>query len=264
MEKITTKFNKEISISIVSHSQMHLIKDLLHDINEYCNAVSIELILTLNLDEILPFAVVDFSFPIKVIRNPVPLGFAANHNQAFTQATGQFFCVMNPDISISEDPFPMLIACLQDSTIGVVAPLVVGESGKIEDSARFFPTPFKILCKVFSGCKGSDYVINNVPIFPDWVGGMFMLFSCEIFEKLNGFNGRFFLYYEDVDLCARLRLRGYEVVLSPAVKVIHDARRNSHRDFKFFKWHLMSMLRFFCSAVFLQVFWQKLIIEKIK
>ena len=77
---------------------MHLIKDLLHDINEYCNAVSIELILTLNLDEILPFAVVDFSFPIKVIRNPVPLGFAANHNQAFTQATGRFFCVMNPDI----------------------------------------------------------------------------------------------------------------------------------------------------------------------
>lgn len=247
-----------ISISVVSHGQISLIENLLHDINEYCDGSSLELILTLNLEEKLSFTADSFSFPIKVIRNPIPLGFAANHNQAFAKAAGGFFCVINPDIRLNNNPFPELLECLQQTTVGVVAPLVVGNSGNVEDSARFFPTPFKILCKVFGGCKGSDYVIKNEPVYPDWVGGMFMLFPHEVFEKLNGFNERFFLYYEDVDLCARLRLKGYEAVLCPSAKVIHDARRSSHSSFRYLKWHLTSMLRFFCSVVYLQVLWQKL------
>lgn len=254
----------EISISVVSHLQIHLIKNLLYDINKYCQGSSLKLILTLNLEEMLPFSVDGFSFPIKVIRNPLPLGFAANHNQAFTQSTGQFFCVMNPDIRLNDDPFSALLECLKLPLVGVVAPSVVGEYGNVEDSARFFPTPLKILCKAFGRCKGSDYVIKDEPIYPDWVGGMFMLFPREVFEKLNGFNEQFFLYYEDVDLCARLRLLGYEVVLCPAAKVVHDARRSSHGSFRYLKWHLTSMLRFFCSVVFLQVFWRKLTMKNVK
>ena len=253
-----------ISVSVVSHGQIDLIKNLLNDINAFCQESSIELILTLNIEENLPFATDNFVFPINVIRNTSPLGFAANHNQAFKRSTGQFFCVVNPDIRLNEDPFPALLSSLQDSTVGVIAPLVVSNGGHIEDSARFFPTPFKILCKVFGGGKGSDYVMKGQVIYPDWVGGMFMLFPHKIFENLTGFNEQFFLYYEDVDLCARLRLKGYEVVLCTAAKVIHDAQRTSHKSLKYFKWHLISMLRFFCSAVFLKIFWQKLTRVKVK
>jgi len=264
MENITAKSAAEISISVVSHGQIDLIENLLHDIDEHCRVIPIELILTLNLKETLPFVVDSFSFPIKVVRNTTPLGFSANHNQAFAQATGQFFCVMNPDIRLNHDPFPALLECLQQPLAGLVAPLVLGQGSRIEDSARFFPTPFKILCKALGGCKSSDYIVKDEPIFPDWVGGMFMLFPRAIFKKLNGFNQRFFLYYEDVDLCARLRLRGYEVVLCPAAKVIHDARRSSHRSFRYLKWHLASMMRFFCSVVYLQVCWRKLTRTNIK
>ena len=165
---------------------------------------------------------------------------------------------MNPDIRLNEDPFPALLSCLQDFNVGVVAPVVLGEDGEMEDSARYFPTPFKILCKAFGKCKGSDYVVSNEPIFPNWVGGMFMLFPSEIFKQLDGFDQKFFLYYEDVDLCARLRLLGYEVVLCPAASVVHQARRSSHSDFKYMIWHIASMMRFFCSGVFLQTCWRKL------
>jgi len=79
---------------------------------------------------------------------------------------------------------------------------------------------------------------------------MFMLFPSEIFKQLDGFDQKFFLYYEDVDLCARLRLLGYEVVLCPAASVVHQARRSSHSDFKYMIWHIASMMRFFCSACF--------------
>lgn len=250
MEEIVSSCNADISISVVSHGQINLIACLLHDIEKNCQLASIELILTLNLDETLPFTTNTFSFPVKVICNVKPLGFSANHNQAFAQATGQYFCVMNPDIRLPEDPFSVLRACLNDSSIGVVAPMVVSTSGNLEDSARRFPSPLKILCKVFGKCRGSDYVVKDKILFPDWVGGMFMLFRRDVFELLGGFDQKYFLYYEDVDLCARIRLQGYEVILCPDARVVHEARRDSHRKLKFFAWHLTSMLRFFLSPVY--------------
>ncbi len=257
MSPIAAKQSPEISISVVSHAQIQLIECLLHDINRHCRASLIELILTLNLDEILPFAPDSFSFSIKVIRNPIPMGFATNHNQAFTYAKGRFFCVMNPDIRLNGDPFKALLVSLQDSAVGVAAPLILNTSGEIEDSARRFPTPLKIFCKAFNRCQGSDYLVKDNPIFPDWVGGMFMLFPRDVFKKLGGFDQRYFLYYEDVDLCARLRFKGYEVALCPDAQVTHFARRDSHHSFKYLKWHLMSMVRFFCSFLFLKIFWSR-------
>jgi N-acetylglucosaminyl-diphospho-decaprenol L-rhamnosyltransferase len=61
-----------------------------------------------------------------------------------------------------------------------------------------------------------------------------------------------------------LRLKGYEVVLCPATSVTHDAQRSSHRNLRYLKWHFTSMLRFFLSVVFLQVFWQKFTSVNIK
>jgi len=238
--------------------QAAMVKALLDDIERCCKTYPLEVLLTLNLPEALPFNTSGFSFPVIVHANPVPKGFAANHNQAFTKSSGQLFCVMNPDIRLDEEVFTALHACLQDAAIGVAAPVVVGESGEMEDSARRFPTPFKILCKAFGGCKESDYVVKDVPVFPDWVGGMFMLFRRDVFKKLGGFDERYFLYYEDVDLCVRLRLHGYVVVMCPAARVVHHAHRSSHRSIKYLKWHLTSMLRFFLSLPYLKICWLRL------
>ena len=244
---------------MVSHGQAQIVSLLLDDLKMVSTANDIVVTLTLNIPETLPFDPETFPFLIHVVKNVIAKGFGANHNAAFYkyQNDSTYFCVVNPDIRLNQDPFSALLTCLNNDAIGLAAPMVVGESGLQEDSARLFPTPFKILCKVFGGGKGSDYEIKNEPVFPDWVGGMFMLFPREIFEKLNGFNERFFLYYEDVDLCARLRLLGYEVAVCPAAKVVHHARRSSHSSYRYLKWHLTSMLRFFCSAVFLQVIWRK-------
>jgi hypothetical protein len=226
---------------------------LLADISQYCSKVSIEVILTLNVNEAFSFDASAYEFPIHIIRNATPKGFAANHNQAFRHTSAQYFCVVNPDIRLLNDPFCELLTCLKEKTVGVVAPLVVGSNGLIEDSARHFPSPLRILCKLFGGCQGGDYVIGEAPVHPDWVGGMFMLFPRSVFERAGGFDQHYFLYYEDVDLCARLKLNGYEVVLWPVAKVVHHAHRSSHHSFKFFRWHLSSMMRFFFTPVYWRV-----------
>lgn len=257
MEEVAASVPMNLSISVVSHSQIALVEALLGDLALYCGHLSFELILTLNIEESLPFSADTYVFPIRLIRNSLPLGFGANHNQAFKQATGRYFCVVNPDIRLTGNPFGELIAGLEDSSVGVVAPLVLGQEGSVEDSARRFPSPLKILCKAFGRCKGPDYAIGASLVYPDWVGGMFMLFPRRVFAELRGFDERYFLYYEDVNLCGRLRLRGYQVVLHPGCQVVHHAQRSSHRNRQYFRWHLSSMTRFFLSSVYWRLLFQR-------
>lgn len=249
------KLQPKVSVSIVIHQQAAMVKALLEDLNRLRQSCTLEVILTLNVPEPLGFGVADFTFPVLLQENAAPKGFSANHNQAFGLATGEFFCVMNPDIRLQADPFPGLLGALADPLVGVAAPLVLSPDGGVEDSARRFPTPFKIACKALGSCKGIDYAIADKPLLPDWVGGMFLLFPSKVFAQLSGFDQRYFLYYEDVDICARLRLLGYQVMLSPLAKVVHHAQRSSHRKFKYLFWHLQSMLRFFLSPVFRRVMW---------
>ena len=82
---------------------------------------------------------------------------------------------------------------------------------------------------------------------------MFLLFPRASFEALGGFDQRYHLYCEDVDICARVRLQGHDVVLCPRAKVIHHAQRSSHGSFKYFRWHLTSIARLFLSPVYWQV-----------
>jgi N-acetylglucosaminyl-diphospho-decaprenol L-rhamnosyltransferase len=240
---------KIVHISIVSHGQGALVEQLLNDIKLVCNSDNLNVTLTLNIPEILSFCPELFPFTLRIVRNYAPKGFGANHNAAFRnfQNNSLYFCVLNPDIRLYENPFTPLFKDLGKVNVGLVAPLVVDGSGKLEDSARTFPTPFKVFCKAIGRSKGADYHIENELIYPDWVAGMFMLFSANVYAKFTGFNEKFFLYYEDVELCARLTLDEYVVVLNPAVRVTHLAQRNSHKSFKYFKWHLVSMLKFFCS-----------------
>jgi GT2 family glycosyltransferase len=75
-----------------------------------------------------------------------------------------------------------------------------------------------------------------------------MLFRRDIFETAGGFDEGYYLYYEDVDLCARIRLAGFEVAQVTGTSVIHAAQRASHSSFRYARWHIRSMFRFFCKA----------------
>lgn len=242
----------KISISVVSHSQAKLVSKLLADLHDHCAVCDIELLLTLNLPEALPFSDTDYFFPIKIIKNISPMGFGANHDQAFAASSGDYFCVVNPDISLNENPFSPLLALLLDPKIGVVAPRMLNVDGELEDSARYFPSPFEIICKVFRR-PSRKYRTNEAVGFPDWVAGMFMLFRRDVFKEIGGFDTRYFMYYEDVDLCARLTLQGYRVALCNRVAVVHDARRSSHANLRYLRWHVTSMLRFFLSMSYLKL-----------
>lgn len=235
-----------ISVSIVSHGHGELVDLLLGDLNLH-RPTGIEVILILNIEEALPFDPASFAFPVRTIRNRDPRGFAFNHNAAFKLARGNYFCILNPDVRLSADPFPPLIEELKNPSVGAVAPLILDSRGEIEDSARPFPTPLSLFCKAFGVEPRRYYEIGAESISPDWVGGMFILLRRDAFAAVGGLDARYRLYYEDVDLCVRLRLRGYDIRLVPKVSVVHLARRQSRRNARYFFWHLRSMMRYFLS-----------------
>ncbi|WP_045225544.1 glycosyltransferase family 2 protein [Methyloterricola oryzae] len=241
-----------ITLSIVSHGHGPLLSELLTSIARNCQS-DLEVLVTENFPEGLE-APEDFPFPLRIIRNARAKGFGANQNAALKQANGDYFCVLNPDIGLSCDPFPALLACLQaNPSAGVVAPRVVSPEGLLEDSARDFPSPWTIVKKALGLNRDRETLhkrLQGDALSVDWVAGMFLLFPAAVFREIGGFDEAFFLYYEDVDLCSRLHARGLEVLLAPEVSVVHDARRESHRNLMYLRWHLASMLRFFIYHFF--------------
>ncbi|MGH8631245.1 MAG: glycosyltransferase [Burkholderiales bacterium] len=240
---------REITLSVVSHRQNALVNQLLDDIRRHC-AASVALLLTENVPDPLPLDPARAGAPSEIIRNARPEGFSANHNAAFARCNTPYFCVANPDIRLYADPFPILVQTLEGERAGVVGPLVRSPAGAIEASARRFPTPGILLRKLIGARPGPDYSTGSGSVAVDWIAGMFMLFRRQSYAKLGGFDERFFLYYEDVELCGRLRLDGLRVLLEPAACVVHDARRESHRSPRYAWWHLRSISRWLGSETY--------------
>lgn len=250
--------SSDIHISIVSHGQWHLIRDLLQDLDVLDSRTRFQVTLILNVPESEMFTLDGYSFPVRLIENTQSLGFAENHNQAFQNPVNaqerKYFFVINPDVRINQDVFPDLVQQLESNAeIGVLTPVVVNDKGVREDSIRILPTPWIILKKVFQIQIPASAEITDSIAKPDWIAGMFMGFRSDVFKDIQGFDDKFFLYYEDVDICSRLWLRGLQVRVNPNISIVHNAQRDSHGDIKYLKWHLNSMLHFFLSKVYRKV-----------
>ena len=247
-----------ITVSVVSHGQSKLVSSLLDSL-KMCDLVT-QIIITINL----PDDTIAIPKPIKkkicFIQNPTPKGFGANHNYAFERSESEYFAVLNPDISFVQDPFPELLECLSYKQAGVAAPRVIDINGEVENSARHFPKVLEILLRLIGINRKPAIEMNQIPENKrkshtacqkvDWVGGMFMLFKSKSFRLLCGFDEKYFLYYEDVDVCFRLKQIGIDRRYCYHATVIHDARRDSHRNIKYLKWHLQRMMRFFLKVYF--------------
>jgi N-acetylglucosaminyl-diphospho-decaprenol L-rhamnosyltransferase len=231
---------RNTSVSVVSHQHGEMISHLLLQLAD-CPSVQ-KVILTLNLPEpALKSRCIQAGWPyvLTIIENDEPKGFAYNHNQAFSCATGDYFVVLNPDVSWSLDPFPSLLAELRkQKNIGAVYPL---QSDSPEhtpvDKARPTPTPFGLLRRHLfaSEVGGSDAMT--------WVNASCLVFCRGVFEKIGGFDERYRMYCEDVDIGLRLRLAGYSLSCDHATHVIHPGNFASRKNLRHFSWHVASMLR---------------------
>jgi hypothetical protein len=234
-----------LTVSVVSHGQNALVSRLVADLAQHCSGL--EVILTQNIFDPVPLSAPAQAHRFELITNSQPKGFGANHNAAFARSTSQSFFVVNPDVRLLGDPFGALAGELKDG-VAAVAPMVLNVNGQVEDSARRYPTVTSLVRKLLVGASGPDYPTDKGPIEVEWVAGMFIGFDREAYARVGGFDERYFLYYEDVDICRRLRNHGYKVLYDPTVSIVHEARRASRTDPRLMRIHAASVLRYLLST----------------
>lgn len=247
----------KISFSVVSHGHGDHIMALLDSLATSGLLLSgldaSEVLLTLNVPEPKLKPQVDQrSWPFRLIwiENTTPLGFGANHNQAFAQASGDVFAVINPDITFLPGSLSGLTSS-SDDLCGVWVPSQVDKNGSTQDYCRKLMTPWGMLVRTavrLGGLKKLPGAVTSVEQ-SDWVNAACLFFPSEVYRALSGFDERYFMYCEDADLCMRLQLQGWRMQSAPFT-VVHDAQRGSLRPGKHLRWHVTSLLRFWCSSAF--------------
>ncbi len=237
--KLESSTNSLVTVSIVSHGHGAMVWSLVDQL--LALPLIGRIIVTLNITESVPVRIPE---NVQLIFNASPLGFGANHNQAFSQCRSAYFCVLNPDIRLASDPFSSLLEMLNDERVGVVGPRVVSACGASEDSLRLFPTPVQLLKRYLSDVHKEPFFKQGSCVFPDWIAGMFMLFRADVYRAIGGFDTDYFMYCEDADICTRLWAASKMVVAQTSVSVIHDARRSSRISVRHFVWHMTSLVRY--------------------
>lgn len=232
--------SSSVAVSVVSHGHGQMVVDLVHQLMG-CAEVGI-VIVTSNVLEKLDLP---YTPQVLWIKNDTPKGFGANHNFAFNHSQLPWFVVINPDVVLMENPFPeLLMAAVND--VGIVSPSAVGVTGKPEDCWRHFPTLPKLVLKLFGWADGRYAIqagaMSNVDV--DWASGLCMLFPRAVYAKLSGFDERYFMYYEDVDICVRTWRMGLRVLACPEACLEHEGQRASRRNLRHMRWHAASLLRY--------------------
>ena len=185
------------------------------------------------------------------IDNSAPKGFSANHNQALLGRDADWVAIINPDIRIAPDVLDRLIASGGGNTsIAMVAPLVVDRDGAEQDSVRALLTPASLAGRLRGRVTGARGRSGPASRRRDWIAGMLLLVRGDAFAAVRGFDEHYFLYCEDMDLSIRLQLAGLSLRYDRGIVVVHDARRDSHRNWRHFRLHLASLLRTWASPAF--------------
>ncbi|MEZ5605714.1 MAG: glycosyltransferase [Burkholderiaceae bacterium] len=241
----------DITASIVSHGHGAELGCLLADLAALREPALRRVIVTLNVpDATRPTDLRRQAWPFDLqwIDNAQPLGFGANHNRAFARdqrlGPSALFAVLNPDLRLRANPFAALLAALQaDTRAGLAYPVQRDAAGRLQDHERRWPTPARLLARYLLGRRREV----GAGQAPDWVNAAFLLLRRQAYAQVQGFDERYHMYCEDVDLCLRLQGAGWRLARADAAVVEHAGQRASHRRLRHLGWHLASLWRLWRS-----------------
>lgn len=183
-------------------------------------------------------------------------GFGSNHNRVFRHCRDQlgmtdddYFVILNPDLECEPAAIDALVSDMQTEGAAIGAPNIFKDAAftQHEESVRRFPYIWEVFTSFLF--KKNRTGVDRCSVRAceiDWGSGACLAFKAGVFEQLGGFDERYFLYYEDVDLCWRARHKlGIKAYYFPHAKVVHRGQRASHTlNNKHLWWHLSSALRF--------------------
>ena len=183
----------------------------------------------------------------QVFPNQPNRGFGHAHNHLAKSATTPWYACCNPDIELQPECLEqLLIAGSKVSSIGLLAPTLIDESGRPQAVNRPFITPLSLLRRCLHLSEGLLPATpdGNGLVRAEFVSGAFFLVRKKTWDALMGFDERFFLYCEDADLSLRAARIGVNYI-HPSAKAIHLWHRASRKRVRALIHHLASVVRYF-------------------
>ena len=182
------------------------------------------------------------------------VGFGKGHNQVIAKIKTQsaYHLVLNPDVVFHPQVIPNLIHTLEnDATLSMISPKIEYPNGDLQYTCRAYPTVLEMFLRRFwifktRVQKRGDRKLNaSKPFYPDFIHGCFLLFKTDDFIEVGGFDPRYFLYMEDVDICRKIDEINKLKIYYPAETVLHIHRKGSAKKAKLFYHHLVSAYKYF-------------------
>ena len=171
------------------------------------------------------------------------LGFAKANNFGVEKAKGEYILILNPDTIIPEHLFSELISFYSSiNNVGIIGPKLIDANGNFHpESKRNLPTPYNSFFKLFakwSSLQNKYYEtdVGESEIAPvDILVGAFMFLKRSIYKDIGGFDSRYFMYGEDIDLSYTSKLMGFTNYYKGDLTVLHYKGESTKKDKKYFK-----------------------------
>jgi GT2 family glycosyltransferase len=225
-----------LCIVIISYNVRDLLRDCLRTLSNQ------HVIVVDNASSDGSAAMVRTEFPaVELTANTNNRGFAAACNQGIAASTEDFILILNPDTLVTPAALQTLLELMQaEPRAGACGPRILNPDGSLQPSCRRFPTLPRLLLdefglgklfphsKFFGGYRMTWWAHDQLREV-DQVMGAALLLRREALKQVGTFDERFFMYFEEVDLCLRLRAAGWKVLFVPAAQVTHHGGRSARQ-----------------------------------
>jgi GT2 family glycosyltransferase len=195
---------------------------------------------------------------VEYISSGKNIGFGNGHNLILKKIkpVSQYHLILNPDVTFDKDVIPSLIKELEkNSDLAMIAPKVLFPNGSHQYSCRKYPTPFSLIARRSKFLKyffktllfNDEYRFKDLtkPFYPEYITGCFQLYKTHDFVKINGFDKRYFLYMEDVDICKKIDAISKKKMYYPQEKIYHILKQGSLKKINLFFRHISSAIKYF-------------------
>ena len=225
--------NFDLSVIVVNYNTCHLFDEFFTSLDASSLTLSVQTLLVDNASIDTSKSVLQAKgAAISVTFNTVNVGFGRANNQAVPLVQGRYALLLNTDAFVAPDTLTQTLAWMDaHPDCGVLGVKLIDRAGVLQPSCRFFPTPFNI----FLGRTGLQRLFPWVVLVDDmawdhasvrecdWVPGCYYLIRREVLDQVGLFDPRFFMYYEEVDHCRRVKAAGWKVMFYPDTSVVHLA-----------------------------------------
>lgn len=248
-----------VSIVVVSWNVRDLLRACLRSVRQHVQS-SYEVIVIDNAstDGTVEMLRQEFSW-VQLVANTTNVGFARANNQAMDRVSGSWVCFLNPDTELTEDALtPLITWASQQPRLGIVGPELLNTDRTHQQSVRIFPTlldQLTILCKMNWLLKSMPWMRRyyadpgarqRSPLRVDQVMGAMMVVSSHVLTEIGWFDPGYPNWFEEVDLCQRVKRHGYDVWYAPLTSIIHhgDSSFGQVLTTKKHRWFLVGLRRY--------------------